>query len=160
MFYKSCIIATCMFLSLQAATYGGKIGMDFMVSNQPTVGFRWHIADAYCMSPYVGFYHVGNGTGQGTPTLIPTQGTATFVFGIGNRIYLPSFAALDDYINVSPSVAVNNKTANFDGSVSYGLQYEINTTISIFGEAGVEVVTPQPTVGSFRSGIGLVFYFK
>jgi hypothetical protein len=67
---------------------------------------------------------------------------------------------LDQYINISPALYVIGNSGNFEGSLSYGLQYQINNTISIFGELGIEIIVPETTVASFKSGVGAIFYFK
>ena len=145
---KSSLIAVFTALSLNAASYGGKIGIDFTVSNQSDLGLKWHISNLYCMNPYLGF------------NFAKVRDNTFFLIGIGNQFYLPSFAELDQYINISPAFYLIGNNPNFEGNVSYGLQYQFNNTISIFGELGIEVIVPDGQVGTFRSGLGAILYFK
>ena len=149
MIRKAFLVLICVFIPLFAASYEGKVGLDFTFSYQPYVGLKWHIANGYCMNPYLGFIAVGNNTAF--PYLY---------VGIGNQFYLPPLFALDQYINVSPALYLNNRKLYFNGSVSYGLQYQFNNAISVFGELGIEIAAPNVLVESFRNGVGVIFYLK
>jgi hypothetical protein len=148
MFCKGCVFAICMFLSVQAASYGGKIGVDFSVSSQPDVGLKWHISNLYCINPYLGF------------SFSKARDNTFFLVGIANQFYLPSFAELDQYIDISPAFYLIGNSPNFEGNIGYGLQYQFNSTISIYGELGIGVIVPDGQFGTFRSGLGAILYFK
>jgi len=140
----------CVCFSLNAASYGGKIGIDFTLSEQPTIGMKWHISKLYCVNPFFGFLAAGKSADQGNLLIV----------GLGNQFYLPSFLALDHYINISPAYYGFGGSGFFEGKLSYGLQYQCNNTISIFGELGIVYYSRDYLAETFRSGVGAIFYFK
>jgi hypothetical protein len=150
MHFKSLVFALGMAAIAAAADYSGKLGMNFIASSTATAGLRYHFGKAYCLNPQLGFSFRDERQGD------------DFILSliVGNLIYLPELASIDPYIDISPAFTTAND-GDLDLGASFGAQYQVNQTVSLFGEAGLQFgLTGDFTVTTFTSGAGVALYFN
>ena len=153
MYKKAFIVALIAVGSLQAADYTEKIGLAFSpFQGFPNIALRYHIVQQYCISPVAGLAIANDNT--------------LFAIGVGNLIYLPSLAFLDQYVDIKLLFEHNSRSdlrSNiFNFFANYGLQYPINQGLSIFGEAGLGVAlgSGEDAFTIPDTELGIIFYLR
>jgi hypothetical protein len=143
---KVILVVLALTMAASAESYVGKLGMDFTAGGSTLVGIRYHFTDMYCLNPDVGF-RIGSGNDY-------------FALSIGNLIYIGPVNDIDPYIDITATiVAPEQGDTQLSIGASFGAQYAVNATISLFGQAGLLLDLNDDDIQTFESAIGCVFYF-
>lgn len=127
--------------------YSKKIGFNFGAGSSAYVGALFHFNSVYCLNPLFPFFSIGD-----NPMIFGVE--------ISNRFYLSPMRTLDHYLYGSFGFVYHRFDEFTYSGIGYGLQYQINENVSLFGEIGVTVFHDEITIDIGRSGLGVIFYAR
>jgi hypothetical protein len=136
------IIITALFITQPAAF---KMGLEFSVMEQATVGLNLRLSEKFELKPQLGFSF--------------QEDNNTFRLNVDGNFYLPQIQTLQHYAGPGISLYANTDDVLFSINGHYGLRYDINEIISTFGEIGIGINFDPFILNAFRGGLGVTFYF-
>ena len=123
-----------------------QLGLEFGVGNDVHVGTNMRFTELFELKPQLAF---GFGEDYGMFDLI-----------IDANFYLPELGELQHY--AGPGISLNVESGNNNGVFTlnghYGLRYNINDIVSIFGQIGFGMEFDPFVLKTFRNGVGITFY--
>jgi len=135
---------------LSSSAFPITLGLEFKASGDEVVALNIGFSDQFELKPQVGF-QLGD--------------AAHLNLIIDGNIYLPDISPLRHYIGPSLIFSTwDNGNSNADNTSfylggHYGLRYNVNEVISLFGEIGIILdFDPDFAMTSFRPGLGCTFY--
>jgi hypothetical protein len=138
------------------SAYPLKLGLEFRATDDAswevsTIGVNLGITDQFELKPQLGF-RLGDSPRM---NLI-----------LDGNFYLPDISSLRHYAGFGLHISVwdneeNNDSDNSDFYLNghYGLRYDINDVISLFGEIGLNFIFDPFMMVTTRPGLGVTFYF-
>lgn len=130
---------------LSTAAYPFRLGLEFSVSDQPTVGVNMRISDLFELKPQMGFSF--------------SENFNTFNLIVDGNFYLPQLQDLQHYAGPGIALYADSDNARFGMNGHYGLRYDINDIISTFGEIGIRIGFDDFFLTTFRGGAGITIFF-
>ncbi len=141
-------------LFLSATDLSKKVGFEFLASRVSEIGVKIHVNSVYTINPGITFL-IGE-----TSHNYYSNSDAMLGVSIDQQFYLPDNDAMNHYIylNIGMSDVLYPDIPHF--GLGYGLQYQCNDNIAIFGELGATVSPDYGYFGLGKSGLGLIFYVR
>ncbi len=121
-----------------------KLGLEFQAGQQMLVGGNLRFSEFFELKPQLGF--------------VFSEFIDEFDLVVNANFYLADLGKLKQYVGPGVNFAFSDPT-RFGLSGNYGLRYDINDALSIFGQVGLGMIfTPDFEISTFSSGVGLTFY--
>jgi hypothetical protein len=141
---KALAVLLCAGLFTAACPF--QLGLDFSIGTKSQISANMRFNHLFELKPQVGF-----GIRKNMNSLNP---------GIDANFYLPDISGLQHYVGAGLDVYTAEGTqGTFEIGGHYGLRYNVNEIISIFGEIGIAVDNDPFVMSSFTEGIGCTIYF-
>jgi opacity protein-like surface antigen len=122
-----------------------RMGMEFSVSQQATVGLNLRLTEKFELKPQLGFGFA--------------EDNNSFILTVDGNFYLPQMQNLQHYAGPGISFSAYSDDTYFNINGHYGLRYDFNDVISTFGEIGIGLTFDPFMMNTFKGGLGLTFYF-
>jgi hypothetical protein len=122
-----------------------KMGLEFSVMEQATVGLNLRLTEKFELKPQLGFSF--------------NEDNNMFRLNVDGNFYLPQIQNLQHYAGPGISLLATSGDLFFSLNGHYGLRYDINEIISTFGEIGLGITFDPFILNTFKGGLGLTFYF-
>jgi opacity protein-like surface antigen len=142
---KKSYLSLLFIITLCTSIYPLRLGVEFIASNQPTLGVNLRLTDVFELKPNLGFAFAEN--------------VSVFYLGLDGNYYLPEMGELQHYAGGGFGLNAVTDATRFSLNGHYGLRYDVNEIISIFGEGGVQMTFNEFIFSSFMGGVGVTFYF-
>jgi hypothetical protein len=142
-FMISGMLAAALAIQVSAADFG----IEFSAGSSQNVGVNVRFSDLYEMKPGIGFR--------------VSENDVVFAFSMDNNFYFISGFDLSHYAGVGVGItAINNDNDDVDVTIDghYGLRYDINAIVSIFGDLGLAFDIDPLVFRTFRSALGCTFF--
>ena len=121
-----------------------KLGLEFQAGQQMLFGANMRFSDLFELKPQLGF--------------IFSDFQDEFDLVVNGNFYLSDLGQLQQYVGPGINFAFSDETS-FGINGNYGLRYDINDALSIFGQVGLGMIfTPDFSIGTYSTGVGLTFY--
>jgi len=121
-----------------------KLGLEFQAGQQMLFGANMRFSDFFELKPQLGF--------------IFSDFQDEFDLVVNGNFYLSDLGQLQQYVGPGINFAFSDET-RFGINGNYGLRYDINDALSIFGQVGLGMIfTPDFSISTYSSGVGLTFY--
>ena len=121
-----------------------KLGLEFQAGQQMLFGANMRFSDFFELKPQLGF--------------IFSDFQDEFDLVVNGNFYLSDLGQLQQYVGPGINFAFSDET-RFGINGNYGLRYDINDALSIFGQVGLGMIfTPDFFISTYSSGVGLTFY--
>jgi hypothetical protein len=121
-----------------------KLGLEFQAGQQMLFGANMRFSDLFELKPQLGF--------------IFSDFQDEFDLVVNGNFYLSDLGQLQQYVGPGINFAFSDET-RFGINGNYGLRYDINDALSIFGQVGLGMIfTPDFSIGTYSTGVGLTFY--
>lgn len=135
------MLLVCLFCS---SAFSFKLGLEFQAGDQMLIGANLRFSDFFELKPQLGFRF--------------SEFHDEFDLIASGNFYLKDLGQLQQYIG--PGIhLVFSEESSFGLDGHYGLRYNINDVLSIFGQVGLGMIfTPDFEVATFSTGVGLTFY--
>ncbi len=145
------IFAVSIMLAVAACTARADVGFEFSVDPSRVVGMNIRFNDLYELKPGLGFRLSDNET--------------IFNLAIDNNFYFISGFDLSHYAGFGFAIQIAERDNGGDDTDitldgHYGLRYDINDVISLFGDLGLAFAIDPWVFRTFRSGVGVTFFIS
>ena len=121
-----------------------KLGLEFQAGQQMLFGANMRFSDLFELKPQLGF--------------IFSDFQDEFDLVVNGNFYLSDLGQLQQYVGPGINFAFSDETS-FGINGNYGLRYDINDALSIFGQVGLGMIfTPGFSISTYSTGVGLTFY--
>lgn len=121
-----------------------KLGLEFQAGELMLFGANLRFSDFFELKPQLGF-EFGEIRDE-------------FDLAVNGNFYLSDLGQLQQYVGPGVNFAFSDESS-FGLNGNYGLRYDINDALSIFGQIGLGMIfTPHFSIGTYSSGVGLTFY--
>jgi hypothetical protein len=141
---KKMAVSMMMVGLLYASAFPFKLGLEFQAGGQMLFGGNLRFSDFFELKPQLGF--------------IFSEPRDEFDLAINANFYLSDLGRLQQYVGPGVDFAISDESS-FGINGNYGLRYNINDAISIFGQIGLGMIfTPDFALATYSSGVGLTFY--
>ncbi|HLV30317.1 MAG TPA: hypothetical protein VKY57_01985 [Chitinispirillaceae bacterium] len=121
-----------------------KLGLEFQAGQKMLFGANMRFSDLFELKPQLGF--------------IFSDFQDEFDLVVNGNFYLSDLGQLQQYVGPGINFAFSDETS-FGINGNYGLRYDINDALSIFGQVGLGMIfTPDFSIGTYSTGVGLTFY--
>jgi hypothetical protein len=130
---------------LSTAAYPFRLGLEFSVFDQPTIGANMRISDMFELKPQMGFSF--------------SENFNTFALLVDGNFYLPQIQDLQHYAGPGIALEATSDDVQFGMNGHYGLRYDFNDNISAFGEIGIHIGFDDFYLTTLRSGAGITIFF-
>jgi hypothetical protein len=121
-------------------------GLEYSAFGNNVVGANLRINDAFEFKPQLGF------------TFSDAYNNLHLIFN-GNY-YFTETSGLQHYAGGALDLSVGDGNSDVGLIGHYGMRYDINDVISLFGEAGIDMRFDPFILSSFRGGAGITFYIS
>lgn len=140
------IFASLLFVAIAAtAAFPFKLGVEFSVGETQQVGANLRFTDMFEMKPQIGFSF--------------SDGTNIFDLILDGNFYLPDIDELHHYAGFGLGMFFqSDENGKINLNAHYGLRYDVNDIISLFGEGGIKMDFDPFVMATFKGGIGCTFY--
>ncbi|NLD99390.1 MAG: hypothetical protein GX640_05900 [Fibrobacter sp.] len=123
-----------------------KLGLEFQAGNQSLVGANLRFTERFELKPQLG--------------LLFRENYSQFQLVVNANFYLPDIGKVQHYAGPGMYLGfASGQDGQFGLDGHYGLRYNINDAISLFGQLGLGFnITPSFQLSTFTSGAGITFY--
>jgi|GEM_PF-3832872 len=140
------IVASLLFVAIAAtAAYPFKLGIEFSAGASEQIGANLRFNDLFEFKPQIGFSF--------------SDDDNRFNLLLDGNFYLPDIEELHHYAGFGLGMFFQTDT---DGRINlnghYGLRYDVNDIVSLFGEGGLSMVFDPFVMATFKGGVGCTFY--
>lgn len=143
---KKTIMSVLMVGLLCSSAFPFKLGLEFQAGDQLFIGTNMRFSDFFELKPQLGFQFADD--------------YDVFNLLVSGNFYLPDLGKLQHYAGLGIDLGfVSDEDAQFVLDGHYGLRYDINEVVSIFGQVGLGfVLAPEFAMTTYSSGAGITFY--
>ena len=121
-----------------------KFGMEFQAGDLMLFGANFRFFEFFELKPQIGFEF---GETRDEVDL-----------AVNGNFYLSDLGQLQQYVGPGVNFAFSDNS-RFAINGNYGLRYDINEAISVFGQIGLGMVfSPDFIIRTYSTGVGLTFY--
>ncbi len=121
-----------------------KLGLEFQAGQVMLFGANLRFSDFFELKPQLGFMF--------------DDDRDEFDLAVNANFYLSDLGRLQQYVGPGVNFAFSDNSS-FGINGNYGLRYDINDAVSIFGQVGLGMIfTPDFSISTYSSGVGLTFY--
>lgn len=121
-----------------------KLGLEFQAGQVMLFGANLRFSDFFELKPQLGFMF--------------NDDRDEFDLAVNANFYLSDLGRLQQYVGPGVNFAFSDNSS-FGIKGNYGLRYDINDAVSIFGQVGLGMIfTPDFSISTYSSGVGLTFY--
>lgn len=121
-----------------------KLGLEFQAGQVMLFGANLRFLDFFELKPQLGFMF--------------DDERDEFDLAVNANFYLSDLGRLQQYVGPGVNFAFSDNSS-FGINGNYGLRYDINDAVSIFGQVGLGMIfTPDFSISTYSSGVGLTFY--
>ena len=131
---------------LYGNVYALKFGLEFQAGSQVLVGANFRLSHFIELKPQLGLRFANDNN--------------FFQLNANGNFYFPDLGKLQHYAGFEILISkATNRDTDFGLGGHYGLRYDINEVVSLFGEAGlIFMITPSSSLITNSSGVGVTFY--
>lgn len=143
---KKFVPALCLFVLMSRSVFSFQLGLEFGVNPNLLMGANMRFSELFELKPQLGF-------------LFKEDFSQLHLIVDGN-FYLPEIMDLQHYAGLGLDLDVqsgNGGGFGLDGH--YGLRYNINEIVSLFGQVGMRFDFDPFIFQSFRGGAGITIFF-
>lgn len=131
---------------LSSSAFPFKLGLEFQAGEQMIAGANMRITDFFELKPQIGFLFGGDDNG-------------IFDLIVSGNFYLSDMGKLQQYVGPGINLEFTSGDNLFGLDGHYGLRYDINDQVSIFGQVGLGMFfTPDFSIFTHSTGVGLTFF--
>ncbi len=132
---------------LSASAFPFKLGLEFQAGEQMVVGANMRFSELFELKPKLGFLF--------------SDPVNLFSLVVDGNFYLPDLGELQHYAGFGVNLAIvsEDDASEFGLDGHYGLRYDINEVVSIFGQVGLGMIfTPDFVMSTYSTGAGVTFF--
>jgi opacity protein-like surface antigen len=189
-YFSFIIFLIFLFPGLLFAQDSGQLGCNIKINSSKSIGIIYHITDIFAFRPSISY---NRSTSETAVIIRETKkielDKSSYAGSLSAIIYVSSQSEFRAYMGVdalysksteeTPFIRydaeidiLKSDSYNFTLSGLFGLQYELNNHLSVYGELGVGYSSGENSSGLsnvdlstkeislINSGIGIIFYFK
>lgn len=129
---------------LCSSAFSFKFGLEFQAGDQMLFGANMRFSDFFELKPQLGFEFA--------------EFNDEFDLSVNGNFYLSDLGQLQQYVGPGIHLIFRDESSfGIDGH--YGLRYNINDALSIFGQVGLGMIfTPDFRINTYSTGVGLTFF--
>ena len=141
---KKLLLSTLIIGILSGNAFSLQFGLEYTAGTQSIVGANLRISDVFEFKPQLGFVFSDDFNGL------------NLIFN-GNY-YFTDYSGLQQYAGGALDMFVGDGNSEFMINGHYGMRYDINEVLSLFGEAGLNILFDPFVLSTFTGGVGITFF--
>lgn len=141
---KKLLLSTLIIGVLSSSAFPLQFGLEYSAGYRSIVGANLRISDVFEFKPQLGFM------------FSDAYNNLNLIFN-GNY-YFADYSGLQQYAGGAFDMAVGDGDSDFMINGHYGMRYNINEILSLFGEAGLNMHFDPFILTTFTGGVGITFF--